>query len=240
MKRIIFSLFIGSLVLSSCDEIGWRRIKGSGNVITSDRNINRADNIKLAGSFDVEITQGPTTSVRVEADDNFQSYIITRVEGGALVIKTKNNVSFKSEHEIKIYITTNKLERLVLAGSGNIVGKGKFTGSEKLKLQIAGTGDIELEVNTPEIEAEIAGNGSIKLKGETKKETISIAGVGDFFAEDLKAEDVKVKIAGSGDVKVFADVSLDISIAGVGSVFYKGAASVKQKVSGNGDIKKID
>ncbi len=240
MKRIFLLLFIGTLLVSSCDEIGWKRIKGSGNITTSDRSISRADQVKLAGSFDVEITQGATTSVKVEADDNFQSYIITRVEDGALVIKTKNNVSFSSEHPIKIYITTNKLERLVLAGSGNIVGKGKFTGGDKLRLQIAGSGDIEMEVNTPEIDADIAGTGSIKLSGETKKETISIAGVGDFYAEDLKAEDVKVKIAGSGDVKVFADVNLDISIAGVGSVFYKGAATVKQKVSGSGDVKKID
>ena len=240
MKRILFLLALVAITCSSCNFLGFRRIKGNGVLSTVTRDINNAQNIKLAGSYDVEMTQGPVTSVKVEADENIIPYIITREEGGYLVIKSRNNVSFSSEHNIKIYITTNKLEKLHLAGSGNIIGKNKFTGGNKLELKIAGSGDIKMDVNTPDIEADIAGSGSITLSGETKDERIKISGVGDYNADQLKAESANIKIAGSGNVKVFADMNLDVSIAGVGSVYYKGAPSIKQHIAGSGEVKKIE
>lgn len=240
MKRIFLFLAVITLSLSSCRWFGYKRIKGNGVMVTQDRNITRAERIKLAGSYDVEITQGPVTSVKIEGDENILPYILINEEDGYLTIKSKNHVSFSTEHDIKVYITTAKLEQLQLAGSGNITGKTRFTGGNKLGLKIAGSGDIKLEVNTPQIEAEIAGSGSITLKGETRDESIRISGVGDYNADELKAENAVVKIAGSGDVKVFADMKLDISIAGVGSVFYKGNANVKQHIAGSGEVKKID
>jgi hypothetical protein len=240
MKSILLFLSVILITTSSCRWMGYKQIKGNGNIISQDRKVNFAERIKLAGSFDVEITQGPITSVKVEADENLLPYIFTDENDGFLVIKTKDHVSLSTDHTIKVYITTNKIEQIQLAGSGNIIGKNKFTGSKKLTLKIAGSGDMTMDVNSPEIVAEIAGSGNISLTGETKDETIKIAGVGDLNADGLKAENVKVKIAGSGNVKVFADLTLDISIAGVGSVYYKGGATVKQHVSGSGEVKKIE
>ena len=240
MKPILLFLALLVLTCSSCRWMSYKRIKGNGNITTQDRKINFAEKIKLAGSFDVEITQGPATSVKVEADENILPFIITSNEDGFLLIKTKDHVSLSTDHNTKVYITTNNLEQIQLAGSGNITGKNKFTGSNKLILKIAGSGDMQMEVNSPEIVAEIAGSGTITLKGETKDETIHISGVGNYYADQLKAENAKVKIAGSGNVKVFAEATLDISIAGVGSVYYKGAATVKQHVAGSGEVKKIE
>lgn len=240
MKPIVFYIAILVLTCSSCHWMGYKRISGNGVITSVDRNIHFAEKIKLASSFDVEITQGPTTSVRVEADENIQPFITVSDEAGYLLIKTKENMSISSEHVIKIYITTNKLEQIQLAGSGNVIGKNKFTGSHKLSLKITGSGDIRMEVNTPEIVSDIVGSGTITLKGETKDETIHISGVGNYHANELKAENVNVKIAGSGDVKVFAETTLDINIDGVGSVYYKGTATVKQHIAGSGEVKKIE
>jgi hypothetical protein len=237
MKRIFPFLALLVIISSSCN---WRRIRGNGVISTESRSVGYAGKIKLMGSYDVEITQGAASSVKVEADENLLPYIITNQEGGFLVIKSRDHINLSTEHTIKIYITTDKLEQVNLAGSGNIIGKSKFTGGDKLTLKIAGSGDMNMEVNTPDIQADIAGSGSITLKGETKDETISISGVGNYYADELKAESAKIKIAGSGDVKVFADQNLDISIAGVGSVYYKGNAAVKQHIAGSGEVKKIE
>ena len=234
MKRIYLFLALAILLGSSC-----RQIKGNGILSSEDRSVSKAGKIKLLGSYDVEITQGPTTSVKVEADENLLPYIITAEENGFLVIKSRDHVGFSSDHELKVYITTDKLEEVQLVGSGNIIGKTKFSGGDKLVLKIAGSGDMNLEVNTPKIQAEIAGSGTMTVNGETRDESIQISGVGDYNADGLKAENAKVRIAGSGNVKVFADLNLDINIAGVGSVYYKGAATIKQSISGSGEVKRI-
>lgn len=241
MKSVPFYLFLFlSFLITSCRWSDYKKIRGNGVITTQDRTIKMAKHIKLSGSFDVEIAQGPVATLKVEADENLQPYIVIKEEDGFLLIKSKNNSILESDKGIKLYITTPMLETVKLSGSGNILGKSKFTGGSVLSLSISGSGDIKMEVNSPEIKAEISGSGSIRLSGETMTETIKISGAGDFFADELKAEKVSVKIAGSGDVRVFADVSLDIKIAGVGSVFYKGAATVKQSVNGSGEVKKME
>lgn len=240
MRPVLFYITVGMLLLVSGSLVSCKRIRGNGVIVTQERQVTKAERISLLGSYDVEIQQAPETTVKVEADENILPYLLTRNEDGKLVIRSKNNISFSTDHNIKVYITTPRLEQLNLAGSGNITGKNKFTGGDKLKLSIAGSGDIKLEVNTPNIEADIAGSGSMTLQGETREQTVKISGVGDYNADALKSETAKVKIAGVGNVKIFADVSLDVNIAGGGSVYYKGSPSVKQHVSGSGEVKKTE
>lgn len=240
MKHIILFLAMIMLTATSCRWFGYKRVVGNGNLETQDRPIQRAERIKLAGSYDVEITQGPITSVKVEADENILPYILTRSEDGFLIIKSKDHISLSTDNTIKIFITTPKLEQVNLAGSGNIIGKSKFTGGDNLTLKIAGAGDMKMDVNTPSIEAEIAGSGSMTLTGETRDQRIRISGVGDYIGEALKSENAVVKIAGSGNVKLFAAATLDVNIAGVGSVYYKGSPAVKQHVAGSGEVKKLE
>ncbi len=238
--RKVSLFFADTLLFSACVFLGYKRVVGNGVLVTQNRQVSHAERIGLEGSYDLELTQGPVTSIRVEADENLQDYILTREENGRLVVYTRKKINLSSDHDIKIYITTPKLEEVAIAGSGNVTGKNKFTGGDKLKLKIAGAGDVRLEVNTPSVEAEIAGTGNITLHGETRDQVVKISGAGDYNADELKAESTVVKIAGIGNVKVFADNKLDVSIAGGGSVFYKGNPVVKQNVAGSGEVKKVE
>ncbi|NCI48123.1 head GIN domain-containing protein [Sediminibacterium soli] len=240
MRKMLLAALVCPLLITSCDFVkSFHTIKGNGQLETEDRQVAHAERIRVSGGFDVELTQGAATAVKIEADENLLPYIVIREENGELHIGTRDHTSLSSEHNMKIYITTPRLTAFQLAGSGNVTGTNKFSGGDKLTLKILGSGDLSLDINTPELSAEISGSGNMALKGETEKQNIRIAGSGDYKAEELKAEETKVSIAGQGDVRVFADVSLDVSIAGAGSVYYKGAASVKQHVVGSGEIKKI-
>jgi hypothetical protein len=240
MQRILYFLAALVLLCASC-RFGSRRVRGNGHLATEERHVTHANRIALSGSFDVQLTQGPATTVKIEADENLLSQIATVEEGGVLHIRPKRkNTNFESDHNLIIYITTPSLEQVHINGSGSATGKNKFTGGDRLSLKILGSGDIDLEVNTPEIKSNIGGSGTIILRGETRSATIDIGGAGTYTADGLKAEDARVKIAGSGDVKVFADATLDVSIMGAGSVLYRGTATVKQKIVGGGEIRKLD
>lgn len=67
---------------------------------------------------------------------------------------------------------------------------------------------------------------------------MSIAGSGSVLADRIEAETVKVRIAGSGDAKVHATKSLDVSIAGSGDVSYKGnPTKITQDIAGSGKVR---
>ena len=240
MRKLFLLIAVACVCLSSCNEIFKKTIHGNGNITTQQRNVHRADKIKSYGSFDIVIIQGNETSVKVEADENLIDYIITRNEGDDLVVKAREGYNLQSDDPIKITVTTNELELVEVAGSGNVRGEGKFTGRDHLKISVAGTGNVDLAVNTPEIESHIAGSGNISLSGETRDSKIEIAGMGDYNAQNLKSENVEIHIAGSGNTHVYAENKLDVHIAGSGDVYYKGNANISQDIAGSGKISKED
>lgn len=240
MRKIFLPVCFIALLSSSCDLLLEKTVHGNGTMKKEERTASNTDKIKSAGSFDIDVVQGSPSGVVVEADENLLPYIITESKDGALEIHTKEHYRISSDDKIKVTVTTDKLELLDIAGSGNIRGIGKFTGSDRLKISIAGSGDIDLDVNTPDVQSNIAGTGSIKLSGETRDSKIEIAGMGDYHAGDLKSENVDIHIAGSGNADVYAESNLSVDIAGSGDVNYRGNAAVKQSIAGSGKIKKVD
>lgn len=223
---------------TSCDLMFRKTVHGNGNLTSQQRTVSNTERIKSMGNFNIDIVQGSPSSVKIEADENLLPYILTENKEGRLVIHAREGYSLSSNNKIKVTVTTDKLAEVELDGSGNVNGIGKFSGTDHLRVSVAGTGDINLSANTPEIESSIAGTGNITLSGETKNSKIEIAGVGDYKAEDLMSENVEIHIAGSGNARVYAENNLDIHIAGSGDVYYKGNASVKQNIAGSGKIRK--
>jgi len=238
MRKIyLLTLFVASLA-TSCDLMFRKTVHGNGKLTSQERSVSNTERIKSMGNFNIDIVRGSPSSVKIEADENLIPYIITENGEGKLIIRTREGYNLSSNNKIKVTVTTDKLEEVELEGSGNVNGVGKFSGADHLKVSVAGSGDINLSANAPEMESSIAGTGNITLSGETKSSKIEIAGVGDYKAEDLMSENVEIHIAGSGNARVYAENNLDIHIAGSGDVFYKGNASVKQDIAGTGKIRK--
>lgn len=240
MKKIIASsAIILAAITQSCNISFHDGIKGNGHMTTETRNISDAPKISSKGSFDVEVVLGGTPSVKIEADENFMSYILVDNKDGGIEIHTKDDVDFDTENKLKVTVTVSKLEELKLYGNGNGTCKQQVTGGDHLTLGVYGNGDMDINVNTPKVESTIAGNGNISISGETKDCRIEIDGNGDYKAEGLQTENTEVHIAGSGDARLAASQSLDVHIAGSGDVFYKGSPRITQQVVGSGNIQQI-
>jgi hypothetical protein len=238
MKKISSLLFVLFLIcLSSCINMG-RRVNGNGHVATETRSVNATDRINVRGSIDVILDEGPS-SVKVEADENLIPYIVTDIHNGWLDVRTEDHVNLNSHNKITVYVTTPTLSAVKISGSGNVSSSKKFQANDKMDLSVAGSGDIDCDVNAPAVNASITGSGNIKVGGETKEVNVHITGGGDYDGSNLKAENATVNITGSGDVNLFADATLDVKITGSGSVKYKGNATVHQKVIGSGSVDRM-
>lgn len=238
-KLLPLFLILGLASLQACIYSG-KRIKGNGIITTLERSISRADKIKCRGNFSVLLQQGATASISLQSDENILPYITTRVnDEGYLILDTKDNVRLKPSGEIHVIVVTPTLNYLSVSGSGDVVGKDKFSASEKLELNLSGNGNMLLEVNTPQLKANITGNGNLSLTGETKDVNLSITGNGKFKGQELLSENAKVSVTGNGDAFVFASTNLDVSVTGSGDIFYKGSPNIKQRLTGNGSIQPI-
>jgi hypothetical protein len=235
MKKLLIA-FAVILFTASCHVNINKTIKGNGRMSSEERKVSDLSRIKIRGGINVEVVPG-TSSLRVEADDNLLRYIETKEEHGWIVIKTRDNVNLKSSLPIRVYISTDELAAVNIAGSGYVKGVGKFTGADRLEVDIAGSGDVVLDVNTPKVRVDIRGSGSVILSGETRDANVDIAGSGNYRAEYLFTENTDIDIKGSGDAKVHADNTLDASVLGSGSVYYRGKANVHTNTAGSGRVR---
>lgn len=230
-----FLLIISAVLFISCTT---RRVKGNGEIVTSTRSEGDFNAVKASGSFDVFFSQAETNEIRIEADENLMRYIETRVENGVLRIRTKSGVNIRPSQDIKVYVKSPKYKSVSLAGSGNMIAETKISSTEKVKLSIAGSGDIKLqEIDAPQVDVNISGSGKAEGFGNTRDLDIDVAGSGDVMMKELKAENAKISIAGSGNVWVFASMSMDVRVAGGGDIHYYGnPTNIKSKLAGSGNL----
>jgi len=59
-----------------------------------------------------------------------------------------------------------------------------------------------LDVEITDLEGSVTGSGDIFLSGKTKNLDCKVTGSGDFKAYDLKAQNVKATVMGSGDLEI--------------------------------------
>jgi hypothetical protein len=219
--------------------MGGKRVTGDGELSSQDRNVGNLRGVEVTGSMQVIVSQGPTATVRVEADRNLHSYIITELDGDVLQVRPKKGYNLRPRAGIKIYVTAPQYHTLAVTGSGKIQSSSKITGSEKLTVDITGSGDVIANVDAPTINTEITGSGSITLNGNTRTFGSEIMGSGEVHTFNLLSEATEVEISGSGNAEVYASKQLNISISGSGDVQYKGSPAVNQSIAGSGKIRQV-
>ena len=230
--------FVAIFFFSSCDVIGQNRVKGNGHVIKEDRQVGSFRRVKVEGSMNVYLEQGPSKAAVIEAEDNIAPLIEIIEEDGRLIVRLKRGVSVSTHKDMNVYLTTPELSEVSLSGSGDIRLTNKFTSASDVKVSLSGSGNVNGEINAPAVKASISGSGDMVLKGETKDVNLSIAGSGNFRCDNLLSESADINIAGSGNADVYASVKLNAKIAGSGDVRYKGSPEISSSVAGSGSIQK--
>jgi hypothetical protein len=238
MKPTAFLLIMISL--SSCFGFGGERINGNGVSASEERSVGSFHSINGMGSMNIVVSQSPSSTVKIEADQNLLQYIETKNNGGTVEIYTKEGYNLDPKSGITVYASAPDFREISVSGSGKIKSNGKITGSSELSADVSGSGDILLEVDAPKVSTQISGSGSTTMRGTTRDFSIDINGSGDVHCFELLAENTELDISGSGDAEVYASKTLDVEIAGGGDVQYKGNAAVKQNISGSGKVRKVD
>lgn len=240
MKKIITLTACLLCALTVSAQWGSKKIKGNGNVTTENRSVGTYDGVAVAGFFDVELVSGTEGKLSLKAEENLLEYIITEVKDNTLKIKTKKGYNLRPSFNKKVIITVpfKDINSVSLAGSGDVVSKATIK-SDKFTTNLAGSGDITLDVDASSVKANVAGSGDVRLRGSANNFVVRVAGSGDIHAFDLKSQNVEASVSGSGDVRVNCSGDLKARVSGSGDITYKGNPNRSDtKVSGSGDISK--
>ncbi len=228
-------LFISAAALNAQNSNNWGMgIKGEGPIVKKSLQLDQFTGLTLAVSGNVYLRQGSQQSVEVESHQNLIDNVVTTVENGVWKIRFEKSV--RSYDKFNVYITIPTLKKAAVSGSGDIIGETPFKNLGDLSLAISGSGDIAMDVESPNVSASISGSGDIKVSGKGASISASISGSGDINAGGFSAQTASVAISGSGDCTVNAAEDLKVGISGSGDVSYSGRPRVNSKVSGSGDL----
>ncbi|MFT5601647.1 MAG: hypothetical protein ACI9N1_001894 [Flavobacteriales bacterium] len=225
MKKLInpISLYILPFLMFTGCINSWtnEHIVGNGNTTKKSISTAEYDIIEVNGMMDIQLINGKEGNIMVTADDNLHAYIIVEVKNNILYVNTKDNVNLKSEQGVTITVPIEEIYKMNVTGSGDIETKDKII-SDRMNLSVIGSGNINLSLNSTEVDAEIVGSGDITLSGSTDELTINILGSGDYKSFDFEANNANVTVTGSGDAKVMAKETLVARVNGSGDIVYKG------------------
>ena len=81
-----------------------RKIKGSGNVVTIERQTGDYDGIEVGGFYEVELIDGTEGNITMRGEDNILENIKTEVRGGTLVIRSIKNLNLNPSRGEGVFI----------------------------------------------------------------------------------------------------------------------------------------
>lgn len=211
-----------------------------------DRALAEFQAVRVDGSLKVRLRTGAAQRVSVLGDAERAKDIHTRVEtlqGVPTLVIGSGSRWFqwgRRTDAVEIVVQVPSVQSVELAGSGDVELE-LVTRQPRLRLAVAGSGDLTARgADVEALEANVAGSGDLRVQGRAGTVAVAVAGSGDAWLQDLVAQDADVNVAGSGDARVHATRRLSAAVAGSGDVRYKGEPTmVRSVVRGAGTIKKF-
>ena len=207
---------------------------------TQERALPTFSAIELRGIGDLHITQGEHAPLRIDADDEALSEMVTEVAGDRLVIRFDPWKALRfwgASRRADFYITLPDLTAVSVSGSGTI--DMPSYSAHRLELTINGTGNVRANIGVNELKVAISGSGDATLTGIAHKQEVRISGAGTYSALGLQSREANVSIGGAGKAHVQVSETLDASIGGAGTVVYSGTPRVTQRIAGFGKVEQM-
>ncbi|MBU1319929.1 MAG: DUF2807 domain-containing protein [candidate division Zixibacteria bacterium] len=202
-SRLLHSILVIALIVSLPITASARKIRGSGEVVTENRDVSGIDGVELATIGTLHIEIGDTEKLTIEAEDNLIEYFDTEVHGGTLVIDNNSRLSLHPRKPIRYFLTVKELKDIEISSSGGIEAPDIKT--ERFRATISSSGNFQagnLEVKSLDIR--ISSSGNVEL-GEVIAQDIEIdiSSSGDVTLESLNAKMLIVDISSSGDIEIW-------------------------------------
>lgn len=234
-KFIAVILSTGAL-FASCNNINC--ISGSGNQVSTTRNVDPFTRVETSGSIKVVLKQGGSSEVRIIADDNIQKEIETFVRRGRLVIDLDGN--FCDAGPITVYVTSGEYEGIDASGAVEILGDGKLNVKD-FDIDLSGSSKVDLDLNAANVSTSSSGASEIFLRGQAGSHELDLSGSSSLDAFDFVVGKYRIESSGASQSRINVLNELQISSSGSSDVEYRGNPStIKNSESGASSLTKVN
>lgn len=230
INRFIVTALI-ALSFSSCGT----GTKGSGNITTETRTVTEDfKEIKVSHGIEVIVEQANTKSITVEADDNLQQHIITKIENGVLKIQSDESYNATETPIVKVKIPViNGLS----ADSGSEIKSHNILITENINVKSNSGSEIKIDVEADFIKLESSSGSKIEVNGKAlKSETFSSSG-SELNAKNLMTNEIIAKAESGSETSLYPILKLEAKASSGGEIeYYKIPKTISKEENSGGSI----
>lgn len=232
---LITTYLIILFTTSSCFVEGMTGIKGSKNVVSEERDISsNFETIKVQQGINLYLTQGNSTDISVEADDNIIDLLKTEVKNNELKIYFDKNV-YRAKAR-NVYLTTRDISE-IRTSSGAHVRSENTIETKTLDLDSSSGSSIKIHVNADEVISETSSGATMRIEGKTGTFSASSSSGSSINASNLKTIDAYAKASSGANIDVNVSGKLTAKASSGGDIDYDGNPDdVNKDTSSGGSV----
>lgn len=232
---LITTFLILLFTTSSCIFEGVTGIKGSNNVVSEDRDISsNFETIKVQQGINLYLTQGNSTDINVEADDNIIGLLLTEVNNNELKVYFEKNV-YRAKAK-NVYLTTRDISK-IKTSSGALVKSENTINTKSLDLDASSGSSIKIYLNAQEVISETSSGSNIKIEGKTNSFSASSSSGSSINADGLKTVDAYAKASSGSNIDLNVSGKLTAKASSGGDIDYEGSPTdVNKDTSSGGSV----
>ena len=187
MKKIttLLTLLLTILLSINASAYNWgwsKKVSGNGNVTKEVREVKGFDGIKASAGINVYLFEGDEEKVVVEADENLQECIITKLDGG--VLKCYIDCRVTRSKKMNVYVNYTKMNSIKASSGSDVYGESVIK-SDNLELDASSGADIKIEIEAGTVNCDASSGGDAVLKGKAKHFDGNASSGADIKAEEL-------------------------------------------------------
>ena len=232
---LITTYLIILFTTSSCFFEGMTGIKGSNHVVSEERNISsNFEVIKVQQGITVYLTQGNSTQIKVEADDNIIDLLVTEITNDELKIYFKKNVNRAKARNV--YLTTSDISKIRTSSGAHVKSENTIQ-TTTLNLDSSSGSSMKIYVNAKEVISESSSGANIKIMGKTTNFSANSSSGSSIDADELESVDAYTKASSGANINVNVSGKLTAKASSGGDIDFEGnPTSIDKDTSSGGSV----
>lgn len=236
----VISVTIAAVLFSSCHikdiHIG-SGIDGNGNVTKQTRSLeHNFSKIDANRGLNVIVEQSDSYFVEVEADENLQSHITTKVENETLIITSDENIDDATAKNIHVKMPA--LVDIETSSGSSLKTNGVFTGTE-INIRTNSGSETNVNLEFDKIECQATSGSSLLIKGKALALNTKSSSGSTIDARALLANEIVSESSSGSTTKIHPIVSMNGKASSGSSIrYYSTPKTVAKEESSGGSVSK--
>ncbi|MDE6451013.1 MAG: DUF2807 domain-containing protein [Odoribacter sp.] len=204
-------------------------VKGSGYILTQQRETAFFNSIEVSQNISVYIVQGKFQPITVEADNNLFNYIKTVVRNNTLKIYIPDTVNIVKFTHMNILISMPELKLLQASQTSLIEAAPQLWKIPDIQLYASTGSRIRLAVQTSDIKVSAKTSAIIELQGKAQTMEAKLKTASLMYARNFEVGEANIELATGSKAEIRVNDKILYDLCGNSKLTYKGNPQITKK-----------